>query len=291
MSRVWSLAGFCLLAGVVVRKAAISRNKENVASKTAAVRLHLVGAGPGDPELLTLAAVKAIAEADLIIADTLVPQTVLERFVRPETEILTANKFKGNAHEAQDELQLWTLQGLEKGLNVVRLKGGDPFLYGRGGEEVIFFAEKGYAVRVIPGISSAIAGPLAIGIPVTSRNYADQLVVATLHGKRDSTPGVPSPYRANRTVVFLMSVSRVDKLVLGLLEADYPSDLPVSIVERATMSDQRSMNCTIENLIESVEKFGLQSPSIIIVGGSAGNAANLPSVLKWANGGDRKSVV
>ena len=249
------------------------------------VRLHLVGAGPGDPELLTLAAVRALRETDLIVADTLVPESIIERFVRKDTKVLVANKVKGKAHEAQMELQQWTLEGLQKGLDVVRLKGGDPFLYGRGGEEVQFFASKGYQAEVIPGISSSMVGPLSIGVPVTTRNFADQFTVATLHGKRDSTPGVPSPYRPNRTVVFLMSVSRIDQLVQGLTEAGYPASLGVSVVERATLPNQRSMHTTIHQLMEDVVKFDLKSPSIIIVGGTAGNRAGLPQVIRWENGG------
>jgi len=250
------------------------------------VRLHLVGAGPGDPELLTLAAVRALGEADLIVADFLVPETLIQRFVRKSTRILVANnKVKGKAHEAQMELQQWALEGLEQGLDVVRLKGGDPFLYGRGGEEVAFFAERGYRVEVIPGLSSSMVAPTSMGIPVTTRNFADQFVVATLHGKRDSTPGVPSPYRPNRTVVFLMSVARIDKLRNELLAAGYPSDLPVSIAERGTMEGQRNFHTTIQSIVEDVERVQLQSPAVIAVGGTAGNVAGLPTKVHWRNGG------
>jgi uroporphyrin-III C-methyltransferase len=249
------------------------------------VRLHLVGAGPGDPELLTLAAARVLSNADLIVADILIPQSILDKYVKKKTTIRIARKVKGKAHEAQEELQQWTLEGLEQGLDVVRLKGGDPFLYGRGGEEVQFFTMKGYKVEVIPGLSSSMVGPMAAGIPVTMRNHADQFVIATLHGKRDTTPGVPSPYRSNRTVVFLMSVARIEKLIQDLLVAGYPSCLPVTIIEKATMPEQRTLETSVATLSDDLKDFHLQSPAIIVVGGTAGNAARLPSVIGWQDGG------
>ena len=277
--------GSCAIASSIITWFVVHRSPKSV-PRRGDVRLHLVGAGPGDPELLTLAAVRALGNADLIVADFLVPDTIISRFVKRGTKVLVANnKIKGRAHEAQEELQQWTLEGLQQGLDVVRLKGGDPFLYGRGGEEVQYFATRGYKSEVIPGVSSSMVAPLSMGIPVTTRGYADQFVVATLHGKRDSSPGVPSPYRPNRTVVFLMSVARIERLVMELTEAGYPLDLGVSVAERATMPGQRHMHSTIGRLVEDVKAFGLQSPSVIAVGGTAGNTANLPLVETWENGG------
>jgi uroporphyrin-III C-methyltransferase len=247
--------------------------------------VHLVGAGPGDPELLTLAAVRALRECDMIVADVLVPEAVYTSYIGKDVRVRVANKVKGQAHEAQEELQLWTLEGLQKGLDVVRLKGGDPFLYGRGGEEVNYFIKHGFNVEVVPGLSSSMVGPMSMGVPVTTRGFADQFAVATLHGRRGETPGVPSPYRPNRTVVFLMSVSRLHKLVEQLLAAGYPPSLPVSCVEKATTEQQRSMHTTIRQFLEDAAKFKLESPAVIIVGGTAGNAAGLPGQITWARGG------
>lgn len=270
---------------VYVRTRIKSKRLRGPGKSRRSARLHLVGAGPGDPELMTLAAVRAIREADMIVADVLVAQTIIDSYVGKHAEIKVANKTKGNAHEAQEELQQWTLEGLQRGLDVVRLKGGDPFLYGRGGEEVQYFSAKGFDVEVIPGLSSSMVGPMSMGIPVTTRGFADQFAVATLHGRRDTTPGVPSPYRVNRTVVFLMSVARLNHLVEQLVAAEYPKDLPVSVVERATTSNQRNFNTTINSLLIDAENFKLASPAIIVVGGTAGNVANLPTNVSWDRGG------
>lgn len=249
--------------------------------------LHLVGAGPGDPELLTLAAVRALENADLIVADFLTPMDLILRFARKDAKIIIANnKTKGNAHEAQEEIQQWTLEGLLDGMDVVRLKGGDPFLYGRGGEEALAFTKMGFQVEVIPGISSSMAGPLSAGIPVTMRGHADQFMVCTLHGKRDALYGVPSPYRANRTLVFLMSVSRIHLLVAQLLESGYPEDLPMAIVERAMLPGGRVLrDVTVGTVLHKLEQFHLQSPSIIMVGGTAGGCGLPTHNLEWSQGG------
>lgn len=249
-------------------------------------KLHLVGVGPGDPELLTLAAVRALGEADLVIADFLTPAALLERFVSRRARVLVANnKTKGNAHEAQEEIQRWTLEGLVMGLDVVRVKGGDPFLYGRGGEEALAFTKMGFEVEVIPGISSSMAGAMSAGIPVTMRGHADQFMVCTLHGKRDSLYGVPQPFRENRTLVFLMSVSRIELLVEGLVQSGYPLDLPVAIVERAMLPGSRTLrDMQLGNVLARLEGFDLQSPSVILVGGTA-SGCGLPPNVRWERGG------
>ena len=285
MEKVGIFAGGVAAASLVMYLLQYRKSSNISQKRSGRARLHLVGAGPGDPELLTLAAVRALREADLIVTDVLVNQEVLHSYAKKDARILIANKTKGNAHEAQDELQQWTLDGLLEGLDVVRLKGGDPFLYGRGGEEVQFFTAHGFDVEVIPGLSSSMVGPMSMGIPVTTRGYADQFVVATLHGKRDTTPGVPAPYRPNRTVVFLMSVARLNKLVEQLLDAGYPANLNVSIAEKATTVAQRNLHTTIGSLLADAEKFNLQSPAAIAVGGTAGNKAGLPSKVEWSQGG------
>lgn len=250
-------------------------------------RLHLVGAGPGDGQLLTLAAAKRLRDADVVIADFLIPQEVLKAHVNSRAKVLIAtNKTKGRAYEAQVELEEWTLEALQQGLDVVRLKGGDPFLYGRGGEEVEYFCSLGYKVEVIPGISSSLAGTLAAGVPVTTRGFADQVTIATLHGKRDTTPGVPSPYRRNRSVVFLMSVARLGLLQNQLLQAGYPADLGVTIVENATLSQkQRVFHTNIERILDDSTAHKLESPAVILVGGTAGNIIKLSTNIQWLDGG------
>lgn len=152
-------------------------------SKSADGELVLVGAGPGHVSLLTLAALAAIAEADLVVADRLIPAETL-RLCRGQ--LVVAQKEYGRAHVAQEEIHAACLKGLQRGWRVVRLKGGDPFVFGRGGEELLHFRQLGYRVRVVPGISSSLSAPLLAGIPVTHRGIADQILVATAHGKDDS---------------------------------------------------------------------------------------------------------
>lgn len=228
-------------------------------------RCRLVGAGPGDPALLTVAARRAIAEADLVIADLLVPEDILALV---NGRLVLSRKYKGCANKAQDELHEWTLAALQEGLDVVRLKGGDPFLYGRGGEEIAVFRRAGFAVEVIPGISSCLSAPLAAGIPVTTRGVADQLQVATGHGMNDTVPRDVAPYYAGRTSVFLMSVSRMEKLMsrLTMPHLAYPSSTPVAVVEKATTSRQRTVRGTVETIAAICEAESVESPAVIIVG-------------------------
>lgn len=195
-------------------------------------RIRLVSAGPGNPELLTLGASKALAEAELVVADRLIPRSILA-MIRRGAEVRIARKIKGRADMAQAELQRWVLEGLMRGLNVVRLKGGDSFVYGRSTEEIEAYSAAGFDVEVLPGVTSALAAPMAAGIAVTSRGVADQFVLATGHGRSGSVPDLPA-YRAGRTTVFLMSVGRLSALSERLVrELGYPSQLPVAIVENA----------------------------------------------------------
>jgi len=253
--------------------------------RSATPRLVLVGAGPGDCDLMTFAAAHELAKADVVIADLLIPKALLARFVPASAKLLIANKIKGNAHEAQSEIEKWTLDALKNGQYVVRLKGGDPFLYGRGGEEVVEFSKLGYQVKVVPGVSSALAGPASAGIPVTSRGVANQLAVCTVHGKNDTIPAlIPKPFNPQRTVVFLMSVSRVEYMVTSLLREGYPKDTRVVVAERATLPNQRSLFCELETLTSLVEAELVQSPAVIIVGGAANGVPGMPLNVKWEEG-------
>lgn len=231
-------------------------------------RIRLVGAGPGSAELLTRAAYRALQEADLILADRLVSPEVLA-CASPHAEVRIANKCKGSADPAQSELHRWVLQGLAEGKDVVRLKGGDPFMYGRGGEEVAAFCAQGYDVEVVPGISSALSAPLAGGIAVTTRGVADQLMVCTAHGKGGSVPDVP-PFRHGRSTVFLMGVSRLEKLCAALAAEGWPDDLPVAVVERATTKAQRQVEGTLATIAAVVRAANVNSPASIVVGEAVG---------------------
>ncbi|KAJ2710926.1 uroporphyrin-III C-methyltransferase [Coemansia spiralis] len=225
-------------------------------------RLVLVGAGVGDPELLTMRAHRALKSADIVLADKLIPEPVLDII---ECEIYTARKFPGAANEAQDDLFRRALEELGRGRCVVRLKQGDPFVYGRGAEEVLFFREHGYEAEVVPGLTSAINGPGLCGIPVTHRGVADQVLVLSGANRNGDLPAVP-PFAATRTLVILMAVKRLEQIVALLVQTGHPAELPVAIVERAGCADQRTVRGTLATIAGVVERAGHNAPGLIVAG-------------------------
>lgn len=232
-------------------------------------RVLLVGSGPGHPSLLSLAAHAALtSHADVVLTDKLVPSAVLE-LIPPHIPTVIARKFPGNADRAQEELLELALQGAREGKTVVRLKQGDPALYGRVGEEVLFLRKHGIRTLVIPGISSALAAPLLADIPVTQRGAADSLVVCTGVGRGGKKGGVP-PYERARTLVLLMGNARLGSIVTSLMsEGRYPGHLPAAIIERASMPDQRVLTSRLDTLVEALDSLGEQRPPGLLVVGWA----------------------
>ena len=175
----------------------------------------LIGSGPGSPDLLTRAAYSFLTQrATLILSDKLVPSEVLA-LIPPHIPLVIAKKFPGNAEGAQSELMELAVQGAEKGETVVRLKQGDVYLYGRGGEEVLYFRERGFEPLVLPGLSSVLAGPTMAGIPVTQRGVAETLVVCTGVGRGGKGVQMPG-YERSRTTIVLMGVARLAGVVHAL---------------------------------------------------------------------------
>ncbi|KAM0817584.1 putative Tetrapyrrole methylase [Seiridium cardinale] len=251
-------------------------------------RVILAGSGPGHPDLLTRATHKAIQSADLILADKLVPAGVLDLIPR-RTPVQIARKFPGNADAAQDELQSMALAGLREGKIVLRLKQGDPYIYGRGSEEVAFFRKHGLGdqVVVLPGITSSLSAPLFAGIPPTQRDMADQVLICTGTGKKGKAPNPPE-YVISRTVVFLMALHRISGLVQELtqhMEAEttvsednssqqrprralWPASTPCAVIERASCPDQRVIRTTLDRVVEAIEQEGSRPPGLLVVGGA-----------------------
>ncbi|CAO3596623.1 unnamed protein product [Absidia cylindrospora] len=247
-------------------RSSLKRKMSGTAADEQVGTMTLVGSGPGDPELLTLAAHRAIKEADLVLSDKIVPAEVVAMV---ECELKIARKFPGNADAAQDEFNALALAALQQGKKVVRLKQGDPFLFGRGGEEVIFFRKHGYATKVIPGISSAVAGPLLAGIPLTHRSVASQFLVTTGTGRKGETLALPV-YESSRTDVFLMAIHRLDDLVADLVgKQHYPADLSCAIVERASCIDQRMVYGTLASISKVLQSVGGSRPPGFLVTGHA----------------------
>jgi len=238
--------------------------------------ITLAGSGPGHPSLLTLATHFAIQNAHFILADKLVPPEILALIPR-RTPVHIARKFPGNADAAQEELLQLGLAALKAGHDVLRLKQGDPYLYGRGAEEVTFFRDRGFDVRVVPGITSALSAPLFAGIPVTHRAVADQVVICTGTGRKGAAPEPPS-YRKSKTVIFLMALHRLESLVKSLIEQPedgvecakrrtlWPKMTPCAVVERASCPDQRVIHSTLEHVCQAVEEEGSRPPGLLVLG-------------------------
>lgn len=227
-------------------------------------RIILAGSGPGNPDLLTRAAHKAILSADLILADKLVPAPILDLVPR-RAIVHIARKFPGNADKAQEELLELGLEGLKAGKVVVRIKQGDPYIYGRGGEEFDFFRAHGFIPSVLPGITSALSAPLFACIPPTHRGIADQVLICTGTGRKGA-PLDPPDFVASRTLVLLMSLHRLSALVDDLIKKGYPKELPVAVLERASCPDQRVIRTSLEHVCIAVEEEGSRPPGLLVVG-------------------------
>ncbi|KAL4773656.1 tetrapyrrole methylase [Aspergillus nidulans var. acristatus] len=254
-------------------------------------KIALAGSGPGHPDLLTRATYNAIQSADIILADKLVPAPVLELIPR-RTEVHIARKFPGNADQAQEEFLRMGLDALKKGRKVLRLKQGDPYLYGRGGEELEFFRAEGYTPVVLPGITSALSAPLFAEIPATHRGVSDQVLVCTGTGRKGAAPEPPT-YVPTQTVVFLMALHRLSALISSLImppaeDSDRPSqprtlwpkETPCAIIERASCSDQRVIRSTLEHVCQAFEAEGSRPPGLLVVGASC-HVLHKPKDQKW----------
>lgn len=251
----------------------------------------LAGSGPGHPDLLTRATHTAIQHADFILADKLVPSGVLELIPR-RTPVHIARKFPGNADAAQEELLRLGLEALEQGKTVLRLKQGDPYLYGRGAEELAFFREHGFEAKVLPGVTSALSAPLFASIPVTHRAVSDQVLICTGTGRKGAAPDPPA-YVASQTVVFLMALHRLESLVSSLTvrrpaaededdpqKALWPLQTPCAVIERASCPDQRVIRSTLEHVCKAVEEEGSRPPGLLVLGWSC-NVLHKPGGQRW----------
>ncbi|KAF8950202.1 hypothetical protein BGZ46_004671 [Entomortierella lignicola] len=271
-------------------------------------RLILVGAGPGDPELLTRKAVRLLEEADLVVADRLIPMDVIDlakgevriapkkRTILPieqaqidaspipstssGTSISSSSTISADSEVGesvhrpkssdfiQDQLNEWCLQGLLEGKTVVRLKQGDPFIFGRGAEEILFFRNHGFNAEVVPGISSALSAPLSANIPLTHRGFADQVVITTAQAKGGVLPDNFPTYDSKKTVIILMGVGKAKEIseLMQSPKLGWPSDIPVVIVENAHCPNERAMDAKLETLAKVVEEQKAVPPSVFVVG-------------------------
>jgi uroporphyrinogen III methyltransferase / synthase len=241
--------------------------------------VYLVGAGPGDAGLLTVRAAELIARADVILHDRLIPAEALAG-ARPDAEVLYVGKQGGGRQVPQEETQRLLVERARAGRTVVRLKGGDPFVFGRGGEEALVCLEAGIAFEVVPGITAGVAAPAYAGIPVTHRELASGVAFVTGHedpAKPDSALDWPALAAFPGTLVFYMGVRALPRIAEQLVAGGRPADEPVAVVERGTLPGQRTLVATLSDVAERAAAEGIRAPAITLVG----PVAELRERLAW----------
>ena len=228
----------------------------------------LVGGGPGDPELVTVAARRALSEADVVVADRLAPRELLDELA-PDVEIVDVAKLPRGRSALQEEINRVLVDRARAGLRVVRFKGGDSFVFGRGYEEVLACAEAGVPCRVIPGVTSALAVPAVAGIPVTHRGVAHDFTVISGHlppGHPDSRVEWDAVARFTGTVVLLMAVHHAAAIAERLLGAGREDKTPVAVVSEGTMPGERTTLTTLGELADDLAAHGIRPPAIVVIG-------------------------
>lgn len=229
--------------------------------------VYLVGAGPGDPGLITVKGKDRIEQADCIVYDRLASPELLA-YAKSSCEIIYVGKENHHHTMKQDEINALLVKKAEEHETVVRLKGGDVYVFGRGGEEGIYMREHGVDFEVVPGISSALAGLAYAGIPITHRGMAMGFHVVTAHNKRDQLADIDfeTMVRGTDTNVFLMGLSKLPEIVVKLVSAGMTKEMPVAVISHATMKEQKTCVGTLDTIVEKVEEAGLTSPALIVVG-------------------------
>ena len=250
-------------------------------SKGRVGEVWLVGAGPGDPELMTLKALRLLQGADVVVHDRLTPQPILD-LAGPAARLIDVGKRKSRHTLPQDDInQLLVALALE-GLKVVRLKGGDPFLFGRGGEELEACRAAGVPCHVVPGVSAGLAAGAAIGAPLTHRGLAQAVTLVTGHAATGGEPDLdwPALAKGNHTVVVYMGLSTSGAIASRLIAAGRAGSTPVAVVEGASLESERRIVTTLSGLSAAV--LGLEGPAILIIGEVAALAveSNLPLSLQ-----------
>jgi len=240
------------------------------ASHFAPGEVWLVGAGPGDPELLTLRAVKALGQADLILHDALPGRAALSH-ARPSAEIVAVGKRKGAAPIPQAKINARLVAGARAGLRVLRLKGGDPFIFGRGGEEAQACDAAGITWRIIPGVSAGVAAPAAAGIPLTHRGMASSVTFVTGHDENGALPDLnwAALAQTGGTIAAFMALSRLDELALHLLAGGLSASTPIAIVAQASLSGQRVLRSSLGTCTLEARRAALPTPALIVIGAVA----------------------
>lgn len=242
-------------------------------------KVWLAGAGPGDAGLLTVKTADLIKEADVIVYDALLSAEILS-FIPDKTETIYVGKHAGNHAVPQSEINRILVREAKKGKKVLRLKGGDPFVFGRGGEELELLVEEKIPFEIVPGITSSVAVAAYAGIPVTHRDYTSSFHVITGHAKRDGRLDIDFQVlvKLNGTLVFLMGVSSMEFILDGLVEAGMNPDMPAAVLEKGTSAAQRRVCATVGTLKAEAKRAKIGTPAVIIVG----KVCRLSEQFHWA---------
>jgi uroporphyrin-III C-methyltransferase len=239
-------------------------------------KVYLTGAGPGDLELLTLKALKVVKKADVIIYDRLANSEILS-YAKDGCDFVYVGKEDGRHTLPQDEINEAIYQNALKYDIVVRLKGGDPFVFGRGGEEGIYLSERGIDFEIIPGITSAVSAPAYAGIPVTHRGISASFKVVTGHeapNKKGSQVNWEM-LKGDETILFLMGYHNLSKICKNLIDIGKPKDYPIAVISKGTLKEQKVVVSTLQNALKDAK--GLQTPVMIVVG----KVVSLREKLNW----------
>lgn len=261
---------------------ALLPDRQRISDLPAATRpgkVALIGAGPGDPELITVKGLRRLREAEVVLYDRLISPELLEE-CRPGAELVFAGKGPGCHSLSQHEINATLVSHARRGKTVARLKGGDPFVFGRGGEEALALIEAGISFEIVPGISSAIAVPAYAGIPVTHRQYASAFTVVTGHkGQRPNAQEVnwEALARLGGTLVVLMGVSALPDFTQHLIAAGMAGDTPAAVIQEGTTERQRIVSGTLASIATQARVAGLSSPATTIIG----DVVALRDILHW----------
>jgi uroporphyrin-III C-methyltransferase / precorrin-2 dehydrogenase / sirohydrochlorin ferrochelatase len=245
--------------------------------KSSKGEVYLVGAGPGDPDLLTFRALRLMQKADVVVYDRLVSAEIVE-LVRRDAEKIYVGKAKSKHTVPQEEINNLLASKALEGKRVVRLKGGDPFIFGRGGEEIETLIQHGISFQVVPGITAASGAASYAGIPLTHRDHAQSVVFATGHLKDNSIDlNWPALVQANQTLVFYMGLTGLPVICAKLIEHGLPADTQIAMVQSATTAEQKVVTGTLEDIQHKAKEANIQPPALIIVG----SVVSLHHKLHW----------
>lgn len=274
-------------------EAALERWQTLADTRASVGRAYLVGAGPGDPELLTLRGRKLLARADAVLYDRLVNPKILE-FARRDADLISVGKQAGQPSIRQEQLNRLLVNLVASGKHVCRLKGGDPMVFGRISEELESLTSAGLPFEIVPGVSAVEGCAAYAGIPLTTRDEARAIVIATGH-TTDHHAGDLSSYRADQTLALYMAIANFGPIAERLLELGHPADLPLAVVENGTTEKQRVIRANLAELKTLAQEFDIQSPALLLVGKAIRFADRYrwfnPRVENSTNDGDLAQVI